>query len=474
MSKGRLLAKNTLILSIGKFSNQIIVLALLPLYTSFLSPNEYGLLELVITYTTLLSPLLSMQLDTAAFRYLVDARNNEKLKKQIITYTLRMISIVSIVFLVVATPALYIANLRYSLLILFNIVSSIYLALFMQYARGLGKNGIFAISSVGSSLILLIYVNLSILTFKQGLAGIFIAIALSNTAALIYLFFKLRIISYCIKKKDNNIDNAFQKEIMGFAIPLIPNSASWWVIGASDKTIISIYLGLAANGIYTVATKYSAILSSIFVVFGLAITESVALHINKKDSARFISNIFNISLKFFSGLGLVLIAACPYVFELFIGAKFRSAELYVPILVTAAVFSVVVGIYSAVYVAKRATKKIAYANIFIALLNIFLTITLIEKLNIFAAAFATLASYLLVVLFRYDDIKKYVDIQVEKNLLIKVFVSYFLLYFCFYLGGSIVRALALIFSIVIFVLLNSGLVRLLKLYFKYFKQFRFN
>jgi O-antigen/teichoic acid export membrane protein len=466
MSKGLLLAKNTLILSFGKFSNQLITLCLLPVYTSYLAPSEYGLLELALTYTALLAPILSMQLETTAFRYLIDTRDNVKLKKQIISYTFKIISLASVAFVLVMTPILYVLNIKYGYLIIFNIVTSIYLSLFMQYARGLGRNGIFTLASISTSIILLGYTIFSLLILKQGLMGIFIAIALSNIVGVIYIYFTMNIGSYFINEKNVSL----QKEMFKFTTPLIPNSASWWVIGASDKTIVAIILGLSANGIYTVSAKYSAILSSIFIVFGLALTESITMHIDSIDSSQFITNIFNLSLKFFAGLGMVLIAACPYVFRIFIGEEYRSAELYVPLLVTAAVFSVVVGIYSSVYVAKRDTKKIVYANASTAIINILLTLLLIRFIGIFAAALATLLSYMLVALFRYSDIKRYVDIRIEKYLLLKISLAYSFLFVAFYCGSDSIRAITLLLSLIGFLLLNLGLVKLFTTYMASYKK----
>lgn len=44
MSKASNLAKNTVILATGKLSSQVIAFLLLPLYTHYLNPSEYGLL----------------------------------------------------------------------------------------------------------------------------------------------------------------------------------------------------------------------------------------------------------------------------------------------------------------------------------------------------------------------------------------------------------------------------------------------
>ena len=77
MNKGKELAKNTAIITIGKMSTQLISFLLLPLYTAVLSTEEYGIVDLVITYMQLLLPICTLQLEQAIFRFVLEKRDNE-------------------------------------------------------------------------------------------------------------------------------------------------------------------------------------------------------------------------------------------------------------------------------------------------------------------------------------------------------------------------------------------------------------
>ena len=81
-SRGKSLAKNTLILTIGKISTQAITFLLLPLYTAYLSREDYGVVDLISTIVALLIPILNVQIEQAVFRYMVvDRQNKEELKR---------------------------------------------------------------------------------------------------------------------------------------------------------------------------------------------------------------------------------------------------------------------------------------------------------------------------------------------------------------------------------------------------------
>ena len=87
MGKKKNLLINVLIIGIGKFSSQIIVFLMLPLYTSQLSTGEYGIYDTLISIATFLVPFITMLFEESMFRYLIEYRDNEK-KDIIISNTL--------------------------------------------------------------------------------------------------------------------------------------------------------------------------------------------------------------------------------------------------------------------------------------------------------------------------------------------------------------------------------------------------
>ena len=83
MNKKKELAKNTIIIFLGKVCTQLISFLLLPLYTSYLITEEYGFVDLVTTYVTLIVPIITMELEMSVFRYLVDCRKDKDEKKRV-------------------------------------------------------------------------------------------------------------------------------------------------------------------------------------------------------------------------------------------------------------------------------------------------------------------------------------------------------------------------------------------------------
>ena len=93
------LAKNTVILTVGRVCTQCVSFFLLPLYTALLDPTDYGIVDLFSTYATLLLPLCNWQLDMGLFRFMLDARNDDNKQKVMVSTVTNFNHLQTIVFL---------------------------------------------------------------------------------------------------------------------------------------------------------------------------------------------------------------------------------------------------------------------------------------------------------------------------------------------------------------------------------------
>lgn len=137
MSRKTELAKNTAILTVGKLCTQCISFFLLPLYTAILSTEEYGTFDLLVTYSTLLLPLVNWQLDQGLFRFMLDYRGNKEEQGKLFSTLLLSSTIQSIIYIILfvcVEPFLKIQNAYFLLL---YVVLHVYTALFLQFVRGL-------------------------------------------------------------------------------------------------------------------------------------------------------------------------------------------------------------------------------------------------------------------------------------------------------------------------------------------------
>lgn len=421
MNKKKQLAKNTIIIFFGRVCTQLISFFLLPLYTSYLATKEYGTVDLIQTYVTLLVPIITLELEMSIFRFLIDSRKSEKETNKLISNNFFILGISLSIFIILYIIVSSIVTIPYRWLILVDIIVCVLSGNFLQVARGFGKTLDYAISCILTGLTTVIS-NIILICFVHMQAeGMIISMALANFMCSLYLFIRLKLYS---KINFKIVDFKQIKEMYKYSLPLIPNGISWWIVNVSDRSIISIVLGASANGLYAISNKFPTIISSLTGVFNLSWSESAALHINSSDRDEFFSDITNTILRLFMALGVGMLACMPFVFPILIDVKYNDAYNYIPFLVLGTVFNVAICLYSQVYLAKKLSKQVASTAIVGAIINILINVIFIKQIGLYAAAISTMISYFVMMIYRHFDLKKYVNIKIEKKLIIESIIIY--------------------------------------------------
>ena len=456
MNKKKELAKNTIIIFLGKVCTQLISFLLLPLYTSYLITEEYGFVDLVTTYVTLIVPIITMELEISVFRYLVDCRKDKDEKKRVFSNNFIILLASLGIFIVLYLIVSCFWKFDYRYLILFDIVICTFSGNFLQIARGVGRTIDYAISCIITGVSTILLNILLIVVFKLGAFGMITSMAVANGLGAVYLFIRLKMWQYIdFKKKDKKLI----KEMYKYSIPLVPNGISWWIVNVSDRTIITAILGAAANGIYAVSNKFPTILSSLLGIFNLSWSESAALHINSPDRDEFFSDVCNTMTKLFTCLGVGMIAVMPFVFPLLVNHSYDEAFYYIPILVLGSVFNVVICLYSAVYIAKKMTKQVAMTSIIGAVINLVVNLVLIRYIGLFAAALSTAISYFVMMMYRHFDLKKYMTITYEKGLVIKTVLIFIFAIVLYYQRNIWLDLVSLVVVVIYAVLMNKSFLK---------------
>ncbi len=459
MSKGKDLAKNTAIVSIGKICTQLITFFLLPVYTAVLSNEEYGVVDLLNTLTSLLLPIVMLQIEQGIFRYLIDCRENNEKQIKLITTIIRFMIIQSIACIVIFLCVSPFIHNEYKYFLMANLLMGIFSSLLLQICRGLGDNATYAIGSFITGAFTVVLNVIFIVAFRWGAYGMLGATAISNFICAVYIFLKRKIYKYI---KPKQFDKTILKEIIKYSVPLIPNMISWWIVSASDRTIISAVIGIAQNGIYSAANKFSGVFTTLYSVFNLTWTESASININSEDRDEFFSKILDFVIRFFGSLCLGTIAIMPFVFNILINEKFAKAYYQIPILILGSVFNILVSFVGSIYVAKKLTKEIAKTSIISAVINIFVNIVLIKSIGLYAASISTVIAYALMFIYRWIDVKKYVKFNVNKILMLVFIIMYGITMFTYYLRNTISSIVVLVIVSIFAIIINLNSVSYLK------------
>jgi len=444
MSKTSYLAKNTLLIAISRVSTQMVMFFMLPLYTTTLTPGEYGTVDLIITYGALFAPLIMLNVQQGIFRHLIDARTDSQMQRKVITNALEIVIGTSLLAALVFLAVSYFVDIPLIASIVFYFFSFIVGDLVVQIARGLGKTKEFAITGITQGLLTAVLSLVFMLPLEMGMNGMLLGMAIGMLLPAIILAAYIGVYrSIKVSARDSTI----KKELLAFSLPLMPNTISWWVFNASDRTIISLVLGVAANGIYAVTNKFANIANSFSSIFYMSWSESAVLAINDADRDKFFSSVANMMLKTFSTLGILIMCATPVIFPLMVNESFSEALLYLPVLILGTVFNTVVSFYSAIYVAKKLTKQVANTSIIAALINLVVIFALIWFIGIWAAAISTAVAYGAMAVYRHYDMKKYMEITYEHGLLLKLGLLFTVVTLLYYMNNAGATILSLVIAV---------------------------
>ncbi len=456
MNKKKQFAKNTIIIFFGKVCTQLISFLLLPLYTAYLTTSEYGVVDLIQTYVTLLVPIITLELEMSIFRWLIDSRGKDKETTKLISnnfYVLLLsLSIFSILFII---ASLFI-NIPFKFIILLDIIVCVLSGNFLQISRGLGKIMDFSISCILTGLTTVISNIILIVFCHMQAEGMIISMAIANGVCALYLFIRLKLYKMINFKL---IDHKLLKGMYKYSIPLVPNGISWWIVNVSDRSIISLVLGASYNGLYAISNKFPTIISSLTGIFNLSWSESASLHINSEDRDEFFSDITNTVVRLFSTLGVGMLACMPFVFPIMINSKYENAYLYIPPLVIGTIFNVAICLYSQIYLAKKMSKQVATTTIIGAVINILINIVFIKYIGLFAASISTMISYMVMMIYRHFDLKKYVNITIDKLLIVKIVLMFILISISYYINHPYLNVISLIIVCMDAYFLNKQLLK---------------
>ena len=434
MSKGRYryLFSNMALFTVSNFVSKLLVFLLVPFYTSVLSESEYGVADVMQTTLLLTVPLLSVNIGEAALRFALAGEDRNAILKTGLKYVIRAISLVfasGVTVIGIGNAGVFaLINESFGIEAPLAAYVTVFIVLFaadsvyefmLLYCQGCDKTKIMITGSI-SCTALVIAANLCLLlVFRLGLYG--------YLAAQIISFFGAAVIMFVLVKGGDALRNAvenaeLEKSMCDYGKNMQLYAASSWANNAIDRYFILLMLGSAANGLYGVAYKIPAILTTFQRIFAQAFQMSAVREYEGDDRAEFFSGLF----RKYNALMVVLCAWLILFLKLIASFLFRKgffeAWVLVPPLLISVIFGALEGYLGSICLAFKDGKSMGRATGTGALVNIALNLVLIMCLGSLGAAVATLISYFVMFVLAYRYASLHVKLSVGFGLNIGCYV----------------------------------------------------
>lgn len=409
------LFSNTIIFAIGSFSSKVLVLLLVKVYTTYLSPEEMGINDVITQIANWLQPLVTLTVSEAIIRFGLDKAYNK-----IRVFTLgNIICFAGLAVLGIILPIVAISGVAdkylsgYSLLLYVYIFSSSLKLVYSTFVRALERVKLFAINGILTTFFTLAGTLLFMIGFKMGNTGYLLSIIVSDLISVVFLTFTAKLWRYLDFRR---FDRELLHTMLQYSIPLIPAQILWLITNSSDSFMTTHYLGSEANGILSASYKIPNLVATVYLMFGQAWNMSAILENDSEDRDKFYTNVFNLN----QCLLYILAAGCLMIVQpltaVWLGESFQESVKYSPLLIYSSIFSCFTTFLGSIYLASKETKRSMITSLFSGIINVGLNIILIPRIGLYGPPISTVASYLAVFIIRGYDSRKLVpfDLKVKK------------------------------------------------------------
>jgi len=389
------LAKHSAIYGAGGVVSRILAVLLLPLYTRYLNPADYGAIETLLALSVVLVIVLRLGIQNAFFRFYFDSPDPAYRLRVVRTsfwFTMGMATLGLLAGLLLAGPistGLF-GNSSHA-----DLVRASFVGLWAQMNyeqltalfRVEERSVAFVIASLVNLLVTVAVTIMLVVVFDQGALGVIVG----NFVGTLVVWGAL--LAYRTEQLGLEFDRPLLRAMNRFGLPLVPSALGLWITNFSDRFFLVKLSGVHDTGLYSIGVRVAAALALLLTAFRTAFP-AFAYSIQDDGVARRTYGFVLTYLTFICAwLALALGALSPWIVRLLTTHQYQPGERVVaPLAFGLTFFAGYIVMVVSVGRARRTQFNWVVTGA-AAAVNIGLNLLLIPPFGIMGAAIATLAAY---------------------------------------------------------------------------------
>ncbi len=402
-----------------------------PIFVRMMTKAEYGTVSMFTSWSTLLYPFFSLQLATSIGRAKIDYP--DKLDEY--TGSMQVLSAVvsavwvllSIILIVPVSGWLELTEMETILLMLYMFFSPAisFRQGILRYRYQVKQNIFIAWYTILGTVVL----SFVLMFFLKGDMALYRCIGIAVPPILLSVVFWAQE----AKKKTLRVNKGYWKYGWMISGPMIIHQLSLYVLSQSDRVLITKFCGKEDAGVYSLAYTIGVLLA----VITNAISDAWLPWFHDTYHAKRFEDIKKnakplVALGVY--IGLATVALAPELVLIFGGRKYMSGVYCVAPVAIGIICRYIYSHYVNIEIHLKKTKYISIGTATAAVVNVILNFIFIPMYGYVAAAYTTLASYLLLMLMHYSitrfvlKVRIYDDIFMFASILLSVGASILLLF----------------------------------------------
>lgn len=219
------------------------------------------------------------------------------------------------------------------------------------------------------------------------------------------LFFSIPIYILLIKKGKEYFNLKNWSKVLIFALPLLPHYLAQHVMTGCDRIMISEMVGKTATAIYNVVSG----IGTIGVIFWSAINASLVPYTFEKlnnNKYKDIDKVAKMLLIMYALICFFIMVVAPEVLTFMAPEEYKEGVYLIPPITTVIFIQALYNLFANIEFYHKKSKIIATATVATTILNLILNYFCIKRYGYMAAAYTTLISYIVLVIFHYAGYRK--------------------------------------------------------------------
>lgn len=396
--------KHTLIYGAGNILAKMIGFLLIPVYTRYLTPADYGVIEILDLTVTLLSTLIGYSITSSIVRFYYQQKEEADKGRLVSTGLLFVGAAALTVTLGVLPFASAVSRLmfnadgygHYLSVVLFTLLFQIIGDYCMAYVQVRQESMRYTLYSIAKLCLGLALNILFVVVLRKGALGIVYsnAITAGATAAVMG--------ALTLSRTGLGFSREMLRTMLIYGSPLIFGALSNFVLTFSDRYFLNHYASLHEVGLYALGYKMSMLLPVLITSPFLSIWSAKRYEIAERpDAGTLAARVFTYFAFVAVLAGLSISVFADDILKLVAAEEFHGASRFIPILVAGYVCNAFYYHFNFGIYIKNKTKRIALILLSAAALNTLLNWILIREYAGMGAAVSTALSFLYVTAVSY-------------------------------------------------------------------------
>ena len=389
------LGRHSLVYGIGGLVSRIVAVLLLPVYTHYLTPADYGKIETLIALTTVLGIILRAGISSAFFRFYFDAEDADARRTVLRTsfwFTMGAGTLGLVLLLIFAQP---VSDFLFGTTSAANLVRAAGVALWatVNYEQMTSlfrveeRSVAFVCASLANVFLTIGITLLLVVGLEKGALGVIVG----NFSGTLIVY--LALLGYRREQLGLQFDRQLLREMNHFGLPLVPTALFLWITNFSDRFFLVKLADVSEAGLYSVGVRVASAMVLLLTAFRMA-WPAFAYSIRDEREARLTYAYVLTYLTVITTWGaLALTLLAPWLVDLLAAPQFSdSASVVGPLAFATVSYAAYIVIAIGVGRARRTQFNWVVTGA-AAVVNVALNFALIPTYGMMGAAIATVAAY---------------------------------------------------------------------------------